>query len=68
MIVMAGSLRAAMPMLAKAGPGLHSLEGCLVTLAGRPLCLMLNLDGQACQAETAQADDAGEDKNYPPQD
>lgn len=66
--MMAGSLRAAMPMLAKAGPGLRSLEGCLVTLAGRPLCLMLNLDRQACQAETAQADDAGEDKNYPPQD
>lgn len=65
---MAGSLRAAMAMLAKAGPGLRSLEGCLVTLAGRPLCLMLNLDRQACQAETAQADDAGEDKNYPLQD
>lgn len=65
---MAGSLRAAMSMLAEAGPGLRSLEERLVRLAGRLLYLMLNLDGQACQAETAQADDAGEDKNYPPPD
>lgn len=66
--MMAGSLRAVMPMLAKAGLGLRCLEECLVRLAVRLLYLMLNLDGQACQAETAQADDAREDKNYPPQD
>ena len=62
---MAGSLRAAMLTLAKAGLGLRCLEECLVRLAVRLLYLMLNLDGQACQAETAQADDAREDKNYP---
>ena len=57
-----------MPARAKAGLGLRCLEGCLVGLAVRLLYLMLNLDGQACQAETAQADDAREDKNYLPQD
>lgn len=68
MIVIAGSLWAVMLILVRAGLGLRSLERCLVRLATRLLYVMLDLDRQACQAETAQADDAGEDKNYPTQD
>lgn len=55
-------------LLAGAGPGLRSVHKCLVRSAAWLWRLMLNLDGQACQAETSQADDAREDKNYPPQD
>jgi len=66
--MIAGSLWATTLILVRAGLGLRLLEQCLVRLAIRLLCAILNLDRQACQAATAQADDAGEDKNYPPQD
>lgn len=45
-----------------------SVHKCLVRSAAWLWRLMLNPDGQACQAETSQADDAREDKNYPPRD